>query len=89
VATHFGQTSRYERIYLGFERSDSELWATLAYFEEKKEELYRTISEFKLLNASERTEMMRYLDSFFINRQPLKFPVKDMAATPVSVQEQE
>lgn len=83
----YGQTSRYDRIYLGFEKSEAELAEAIAHFKQRKEVLYRNIREFKLLKASERSEMIQYLDTFFENHDELKFPLKDTAANPTHPEE--
>jgi hypothetical protein len=69
----YDQNSILDRVYLGFETSTSELQETLAYFEEKKDDLYNVIYRFKRLSPDSREEMIRYLDTFFENNQSLKF----------------
>lgn len=77
----YGQTSLADRVYLGFEKTSPDLEATVAFFEEKRGAMYRTIQEFKLLSARERTAMIEYLDTFFDDGGILNFPIKDMATT--------
>lgn len=77
----YGQTSMGDRVYLGFERASQDLEATVALFEDKRKAMYRTIQEFKLLSARERTAMTEYLDTFFDDGGILNFPPKDMITT--------
>lgn len=83
----YGQTSLGDRVYLGFERSDANLEATIALFEEKKEAMYRTIQELKLLPSDERTAMIAYLDTFFDQHEALNFPASDVAETSSETEE--
>lgn len=70
----YGQTSRYDRVYLGFERSYEVLEPTIELFEQKKTELYQTVYDMRLLKRSSREEMIAYLDTFFENTKEIKFP---------------
>ncbi|MCB0632648.1 MAG: hypothetical protein R2824_17850 [Saprospiraceae bacterium] len=77
----YGQLKLQDRVYLGFERSTSDLKATMAYFEEKKDDLYRVIYSFKRLNPDTRDQMVRYLETFFKNNNNLTFaPVRSTVA---------
>ncbi len=71
--TSYGQTSFYDRVYLGFEKDYADLEETIKHFYEKKEVLYQTIKEFKRLKSSSRNEMIDYLETFFENSEEINF----------------
>lgn len=73
VPSKFHLNSRYERIYLGFERSQSDLKATIHLLEEQKDQLYATIMELDMLPRSSRTGMIKYLNSFYKNTKKIRF----------------
>lgn len=54
-----------DRDYLGFEADAATMQNVLQRLREKKSELYRIISDFKLLPAEQRLEMRDYLESFY------------------------
>lgn len=72
-SSRYGQTNRFDRIYLGFERSKSELESTLRLFEERKEKIYQTVHELKILKRAAREDMIAYLDTFFVNAGEMAF----------------
>ena len=71
-----GQSSFYDRVYLGFEREYDDLERTINAFSRKKEALYQTIRTFKHLKPASRQEMIDYLDTFFENSDYIKFPTE-------------
>jgi hypothetical protein len=60
-----GIESVRERLYLGICRSEDVFINALKEFSDKKEEFYKVIKDFKLLSEKEKTNMIRYLDSFY------------------------
>jgi hypothetical protein len=60
-----GIESVSERLYLGMCRSEDVFINALQEFSDKKEEFYKVINEFTLLNEKERKKMISYLDSFY------------------------
>ena len=64
---------KLDRVYLGFEKDQEELAATLQFYESKKVELLAVIDNFKLLPARERKEMKAYLNSFFDENHTIHF----------------
>lgn len=54
-----------ERVYLGYESDVENMEATFEQFKTKKKELVRTVKNFKLLNSTNRKEILFYLNSFF------------------------
>lgn len=73
VPSKFHLNTRYDRIYLGFERSRSELEPTIQLLEEQKEELYALVNGMDILQPSSRTGMIKYLNSFFKNTKKIRF----------------
>jgi hypothetical protein len=64
-AEKLGLKSVRERHYDGMCRSEDDIINALREFTEKKEEFYRVINEFPLINDKEKKEMIGYLDSFY------------------------
>jgi hypothetical protein len=60
-----GIESVRERIYVGRCRTEEEFMKALKEFTDKKEEFYRVIQEFSLLNERTKKEMIRYLEEFY------------------------
>jgi len=60
-----GLSSVRERRYVGICRSEDAFINALREFTDKKEEFYKIINEFPLLDKRNRTEMIGYLDSFY------------------------
>lgn len=75
-----GQSSFYDRVYLGFEESRGELEDVILLFQEKKDALYQTIREFKRLRKYTRKKMIDYLDEFFANAGDIKFADNGLGA---------
>jgi hypothetical protein len=55
-----------ERIYLGRCRTEEEYVMALKEFTDKKEDFYRVIQEFSLIDERTRKDMIRYLDEFYV-----------------------
>lgn len=64
-ATHLGQLTVRQRIYLGTVASDEQLQEILALFIAKKESLLTRVSRFRLLSTEERREIKEYLLTFY------------------------
>jgi hypothetical protein len=60
-----GTETVLERVYRGFPRTMPELEKSLKIFTDKKEKIYSLIKNFTLLNSSNRSEMIDYLDEFY------------------------
>lgn len=75
-ASQFGLTTRFDRVYLGFEQSESELKKAISLFQERKEALYSTVQEMKKLKRSAREDMIAYLDTFYENVEEIVFTEK-------------
>ena len=60
-----GIESVRERIYLGRCRSEEDYMKALKEFTDKKEELFRVIQEFSLINERTKKEMINYLEGFY------------------------
>jgi hypothetical protein len=60
-----GQKSIQDRVFLGVQVSDTQMEATLAHFEGKREELFQIIKDQRLLSLNARLEMRIYLKSFY------------------------
>jgi len=54
-----------ERIYLGRCRSEEDFLKSLQEFSDKKEEFYKIIREFSLINEKTKKDMIQYLDGFY------------------------
>jgi hypothetical protein len=54
-----------ERIYVGRCRTEEEFMLALKEFTDKKEEFYRVIREFSLIDERTKKEMIRYLEEFY------------------------
>ncbi|WP_020531347.1 hypothetical protein [Flexithrix dorotheae] len=61
-----GISSVRERVFRGICRENAEFMEALKMLEDKKEEIYALIHEFEYLNEGDKTEMVNYLDEFFI-----------------------
>lgn len=70
-STDFNQRHIKDRDYLGLETDPATLQTALQHLREKKGELYKIISSFKLLPAEYRLEMRDYLESFYQTIQTL------------------
>lgn len=75
-ATHYGLTTRFDRVYLGFEQSESELRKVMELFQDRREVLYETVQEMKKLKRSAREEMVAYLDTFYESSEEIVFSEK-------------
>ena len=60
-----GIESVRERIYVGRCRTEEEFMKALKEFTDKKEEFYRVILEFSLIDERVKKEMIRYLEEFY------------------------
>jgi hypothetical protein len=60
-----GINSVRERIYQGLCRSEEDFLKTLKEFSDKKEEFYRVLREFDLLDEKQKKDMILYLDGFY------------------------
>lgn len=60
-----GIESVRERRYVGICRSEDVIINSLREFTEKKDQFYKVINEFPLLDAKNKKEMVDYLDSFY------------------------
>ena len=60
-----GIESVRERIYVGRCRTEEEFKKALKEFTDKKEEFYKVIREFSLIDERTKKEMIRYLDEFY------------------------
>jgi hypothetical protein len=60
-----GLESVTQRRYVGICRTEDVFINALREFSDKKEEFYKVINEFPLLNEKEKKKMTRYLDSFY------------------------
>jgi hypothetical protein len=60
-----GLSSVRERRYVGICRTEDAFINALREFKEKKDEFYKIINEFPLLDKRNRAEMIGYLDSFY------------------------
>jgi hypothetical protein len=60
-----GLSSVRERRYVGICRTEDAFINALREFKEKKEEFYKIINDFPLLDKRNRKEMIDYLDSFY------------------------
>jgi hypothetical protein len=60
-----GIESVRERIYLGLRRSEEDFIIALQKFSNKKEEFYKLIREFDLINQKTKKDMVQYLDEFY------------------------
>ncbi|HMN91442.1 MAG TPA: hypothetical protein PKD70_13605 [Saprospiraceae bacterium] len=68
--TDKGLYSIRDRLYLGNSFEQTSMRHTLAYFMTQKEHLLHTIKQMKLLSAASRTDMMRYVESFYNSIEP-------------------
>ncbi|PHN06263.1 hypothetical protein [Flavilitoribacter nigricans] len=73
MASRFGQTSRFDRVYLGFEQQENELGEAIEMLQAHKEDMYRTVQNMKMLKRSSREEMIAYLDTYFENAEGIRF----------------
>lgn len=60
-----GLKSVRERCYVGICRTEEEFLSALKEFTDKKEEFYKVINDFTLLDNKEKAKMIGYLDSFY------------------------
>jgi len=60
-----GQAKVGDRVYLGAERSHSELDATVSLFKAKRAAFESTINDFQWLSRNSKREMTDYLESFY------------------------
>lgn len=60
-----GQEQVGDRVYLGVERTGSELHSTIDLFKMKQKNFEAMIHEFDLLSRSDKREMLEYLQSFY------------------------
>lgn len=60
-----GIESVRERIYMGRCRTQEEFLKALEEFTEKKDDFYRIIQEFDLIDERSKKDMIRYLDEFY------------------------
>ncbi|MCC6725801.1 MAG: hypothetical protein IT258_14925 [Saprospiraceae bacterium] len=60
-----GQKRVGERVFMGNSKSAQELYATLNYFRNKKEDLFKMVEDFSLLDSSSKEEISGYLMSFY------------------------
>ena len=61
----FETTKITERVYRGFPRSKEELQEAVNIFLAKESQVKSIIADFKLLNAGEKKEALRYIDEFY------------------------
>jgi hypothetical protein len=72
-SSEYDLRTRFDRVYLGFERSTADLEATIRLFEAHREEIYDTVMELKMLKRSSREDMITYLDTFFEHTGEINF----------------
>jgi hypothetical protein len=60
-----GTESVRERVYRGFPRPMEEIIDAIKVMQEKKDAFYKLINEFELLSASDRKNIIKYLDEFY------------------------
>lgn len=71
----YGQSTLHNRIYLGFETAPTtQLQETMAYFLEKKSDIYKVVYQFKRLSPDSRQQIINYLDTFFETKESINFP---------------
>jgi len=54
-----------ERVYRCFARPMEEINAAITLMQEQKEGFYKIINEFELLSASDRRNIIKYLEEFY------------------------
>ncbi|MEY3051036.1 MAG: hypothetical protein RLY31_821 [Bacteroidota bacterium] len=82
--TNVGQHSMQQRVYLGEMRTARELQPILRYFQRKQEPLYQTVRSFRQLPEASRQEILRFLDSFYLEiENPEDLADKLFATRPV------
>lgn len=84
----FGLLSVRERIYLGNPADTTEIEAAIVLFNTRKEAIYDMIQGFKKLDRSVRSELVEYLDSFFVQsdyESILKIDQLEVNETPMPV----
>jgi hypothetical protein len=64
-APALGITDVKERLYIGYCATDAIFEKTLKEFEAYKDEFYKLIQNFDLLNKREKKQLLNYLDEFF------------------------
>jgi hypothetical protein len=67
-----------ERMYLGLCRSEEDYLKALKEFSDKKEEFYKVIREFNLLDEKQKKDMIKYLDGFYALFNERNSIVKDL-----------
>ena len=71
-ARELGQSTIFDRVFLGARVSDAQMEATLAHFEAKRVELFDVIKDQSFLSATARAEMRTYLKSFYAHLSDLR-----------------
>ncbi len=71
-ATHLGQSTIGDRVFLGLQVEDSLMESTLAKFEEHRSTFFQIIRQERRLSSQARYEMRTYLNSFFDHLQELR-----------------
>ncbi len=61
----FGLADVRERIYVGADWSEAEWAATIAHFQQKRQDLYEVVDQFELMNKRAKKNIKKYLDSFY------------------------
>ena len=54
-----------QRVYRGYPRTIEEINKVLDVFKKQKDNIYRLINQFDLLNKTSKKEMIYYLDDFY------------------------
>jgi hypothetical protein len=60
-----GLKSVRERAYVGICRTEEEFNSSLKEFIDKKDEFYKVINDFTMLDVKDKAKMIGYLDSFY------------------------
>jgi hypothetical protein len=63
----FSIRNNRQRLFLGMEEEKAALEAAIQVFEDKKEELYEEVKNFKEMSGYSRKRVIRYLDKFYNN----------------------
>jgi hypothetical protein len=67
-----------ERLYLGICRSEDEFNTALQEFKAHKDDFYKVINDFTLLDKRTKVDMIEYLDSFFVQFDSRNSIVSDL-----------
>jgi len=73
-----GITDVKERLYIGYCASDEIFEKTLSEFEGYKDEFYKLIQSFELLNPREKKQLISFLDDFFSRLKDKQSLIKEL-----------